>query len=246
MRTLSVRPQSYSTLPILIRPGRRESYEDGRGATQLVTQIRQCSSEPNPFSRDTFHKCSPDQKAILTFWFGSQFPNEIPEGQGERWFIGTPELNAEIIAKFKGLVQQAVDHKLDGWWAEGAHQCLALIILLDQFSMNIARERKDAYGFLASAQAVPFAYSAIGRGYLDNCPPACRLFFLLPLMHSENMSDQDKCVEMHEKYGMPVGWAQRHRDAVAKFGRFPNRNAAYGRESTPEEEEYLKTFAGWG
>ena len=115
MRTLSVRPQSYSTLPILIRPGRRESYEDGRGATQLVTQIRQCSSEPNPFSRDTFHKCSPDQKAILTFWFGSQFPNEIPEGQGERWFIGTPELNAEIIAKFKGLVQQAVEHKLDGW-----------------------------------------------------------------------------------------------------------------------------------
>ena len=196
-------------------------------------------------SVEAFQTCNKEQQEILKYWFGPEYPNKIPEEQGRIWSVGAPEVNAEIIVKFKSLVNQAVEHKLDHWWSQGPHQCLALIILLDQFSMNIGRERKDAYGFIASAQSVPFAYAAIGRGYPEMLLRQCLLFFFLPLMHSENMPDQAKCMEMHRKFGMSLPFAQRHYDAVAQFGRYPNRNAAHGRQSTPEEEEYLKTFTGW-
>lgn len=195
-------------------------------------------------SVEEFKQCNTEQQVVLKFWFGDEYPAKI-NADWQRWYQGSPELNAEIISKFKDLVHQAVDHKFDHWWTQGLHQCLALLIILDQFSMNIGRERGDTYGFHASAQSIPFSHAAVGRGYVEKAPEECRTFFILPLMHSENILDQDICIAMHKKLGIPMKFAESHYAAVEKFGRYPNRNKIYGRESTPEEEEYLKNFTGW-
>ena len=114
---------------------------------------------------------------------------------------------------------------------------MALVILLDQFPLNLYRETPD--GFEASARAVPIAYTAIARGFDKQLPQIARMFMYLPLEHSELPVDQEMCVKLHEAGGVDPEYAIEHRDIIRKYGRFPGRNAIYKRETTQDEQKYL-------
>ena len=121
---------------------------------------------------------------------------------------------------------------------------VALVVVLDQFSRNLYRGAARA--FAQDAHARECAREALARGDERGLLPVERQFLYMPLEHSEDLADQERCVELMrslEAYEPTRGlteWAIRHRDIVARFGRFPHRNAALGRASTPEEIEFLK------
>ena len=181
--------------------------------------------------------------AVLNFWFGENAwqPNpETPEVLREikpnydLWYGGGEAIDKEISDKFKADVEKAVRGEYRLWQHESPYSLLALIILLDQFPLNIYRDQPQGYEI--SELAIPLAYTAIGRRWIEKVPQAMRYFFTLPLMHSELIDDQaasfnfqrdDECAESHY-------------DVVATYGHFAGRNGVMGRKNTPEEEEYLK------
>ena len=115
---------------------------------------------------------------------------------------------------------------------------LALIVLLDQFSRNLHRNLPEA--FAADAKVREIARAAIARGVDQRLGPVERMFMYLPFEHSEELSDQDEAVRLLTTLGEEmVRYAEDHRDVIRRFGRFPHRNAALGRVSTPEELDYL-------
>lgn len=116
---------------------------------------------------------------------------------------------------------------------------LALVIVLDQFSRQIYRG--EAKAFAQDGHALTVAKHAIASGFDQDALPVHRLFWYLPFEHSENLADQDRAIELLEPLGNAewTRYAREHRDVIARFGRFPHRNAALGRENTPEEEAYL-------
>lgn len=126
----------------------------------------------------------------------------------------------------------------DGW-ADTAEGALALLILLDQFPRNLFRGSAHSYATDGKARAV--ARAAIARGFHREVAPELRQFFLLPFEHSESLADQDEARRLADELGDPDTrkWADIHRDIIARFGRFPHRNAALGRETTPAEQEFL-------
>jgi uncharacterized protein (DUF924 family) len=181
---------------------------------------------------------------IVDFWF---LPRDHPDHGKLRdfWFNGTPALDAEIRARFGGLLDRAVAGRLDGW-RETAEGALALILLCDQFPRNI--HRRSARAFSGDGKAIETARIALARGYPTAFPPAVRAFFYMPFQHSEQLADQELCCALFASLGNPEydKYAIDHRDIVARFGRFPHRNEVLGRESTPEEIEYLKTANRFG
>jgi uncharacterized protein (DUF924 family) len=181
---------------------------------------------------------------ILDFWF---LPLADP-GYGKKrdiWWESTPELDAEIRQRFGGLLDKAVAGDLDHW-AKSPDGALALILLCDQFSRNM--HRRTAKAFSGDAKALATARLALARAYPLVYPDDVRLFFYMPLQHSEDLADQDFCciVFASMRSGEYVQDATNHRDIVAKFGRFPHRNEALGRASTVEELDYLKTAKRFG
>ncbi len=118
--------------------------------------------------------------------------------------------------------------------------CLALILLLDQFSRNLFRNEPKA--FAADPKARKFARYAIDQGYDKGINVWATSFFYAPFGHSEVLEDQELSVKLYTALGYErfLAAAISHHDAIANFGRFPHRNAVLGRENTPEEEEYLK------
>jgi uncharacterized protein (DUF924 family) len=173
---------------------------------------------------------------VLAFWRAA--------GPG-KWFTKDPAFDAEITRRFLDLWRAAADGELATWegTAEGA---LALTIVLDQFSRNMFRGHARTFEADAFARAV--AERAIARGFDRQVPYAERQFFYLPLMHSEHLPDQDRCVELARGYGDDkfTKYAEQHADIIRRFGRFPHRNAMLGRASTPEEQAFLADggFAG--
>ena len=156
-----------------------------------------------------------------------------------KWFAKDEAFDAEIIARFGAAYRAASDGRLDEWelTPRGA---LALILLLDQFPRNMFRGTTDVYR--TDAKAFLLAERAIERGHHTAYdPPLCRFFFL-PFQHAEDLAAQDRAVALSEESGDADGvkWAKHHRDIVARFGRFPHRNALLGRENTPEEAAFLK------
>jgi uncharacterized protein (DUF924 family) len=176
----------------------------------------------------------PAARGILDFWFV-----EIPH---ENWFRATPQFDGEIKTRFEALWHEAREGRLAHWLAskEGA---LALILLFDQFPRNMFRGKAEA--FATDALAREAAREALAQGYDRDASPDERNFFYLPFMHSENLADQDICVRLiRERLGkehFSYPFALRHREAILRFSRFPARNAALNRPSTPEEAEYLRT-----
>jgi uncharacterized protein (DUF924 family) len=173
--------------------------------------------------------------AVLRFWF-----QEVGEG---RWFDTDPALDAEIEQRFAPLRREVLGFGAAGW-QDSPDTLLAAIILLDQFSRNIFRGQARA--FEADALALSLAKLALDRGWTDREPPARRQFFLMPLMHSENLADQQRCVAEFAGLGAAsLRYAQLHRDQIERFGRFPGRNQALGRVSSAEEREALADGAAF-
>ncbi|MDJ0676033.1 MAG: DUF924 family protein [Calothrix sp. MO_167.B42] len=181
-------------------------------------------------------------REILDFWFGKS--DEPGYGKPRKiWFSKEAEFDEEIRAWFFCDYQQAAAGYLDNW-IELPQNCLALILLLDQFPRNIFRGTPDA--FATDWQALSAAQQAIAKGYDRQFLPVQRWFFYLPFEHSENLKHQHTAVELFlqlandEDNSTAVNSAIHHRQIIERFGRFPHRNEILGRLSTPEEKEFLK------
>jgi len=182
--------------------------------------------------------------AILTFWFGPPDSQEASYAQRRKlWFGKSSETDEYIRTAFYTLYVQAALGELDSWQNQ-ADSCLALILLLDQFPRNMFRDDPRAYE--ADSKALAVARRAIAHGFDQSLSPLQRLFLYLPLEHSEDLADQEEsvaliqaiaqeCPELQDSYD----YALRHRDVIARFGRFPHRNEILGRESTPDEKVFL-------
>lgn len=172
---------------------------------------------------------------VLDFWF-----KETP---ARARFRVDPALDEAIRARFGDAIVAAREGKLDDWMATG-QGALALLILLDQFPRNVYRGHADA--FASGAKAREVANAAITKGFDVEMPKEPRVFFYLPFEHSENLDDQERSVVlMRERIADDPSpesnytYATMHRDVIRRFGRFPGRNEALRRESTPEEREFL-------
>ena len=181
----------------------------------------------------------PTPEAVLDFWFG---PLEARGKARPEWFRKDPAFDAEIRRRFGRLHRAAAERQLEPWRASPAPM-LALVVLLDQFSRNLFRD--DARAFAQDAHARECAREALDRGDDLLALPVERQFLYMPFEHSEDEADQDRGVELmraldafEETRGL-VEWAEKHRTIIRRFGRFPHRNAALGRESTPAEREFL-------
>lgn len=173
-----------------------------------------------------------DPVQVLDYWLGSVGP--------EGWYAGGAELDAEIAALWGDLWQAAADGGLDHW-AEGTVGSLALIVICDQFSRNIWRG--EARAFATDALALGTARRALAEGWDLEAPEPARQFFYLPFEHSEDPADQALAVDLMTDR-MPSDpdmalHARAHQAVIARFGRFPFRNAALGRASTPDEQAFL-------
>jgi len=178
---------------------------------------------------------------VLAFWFG----REGEPGYGEfrsQWFQKDEAFDREVTDRFGALYEQAAAGELDGW-REEAESCLALVIVLDQFPRNMFRG--DARTHATDGKALDAAKYAIEQALDRDLPPFQRMFLYMPFMHAEDARDQRISVGLFEglagEAGGPdvVEYAVGHRDIVERFGRFPHRNALLGRETTPEEAEFL-------
>lgn len=170
--------------------------------------------------------------ALLDFWFAP--------GMEKRWFATDRDFDRTLTERFGPDLADAAAGKLDHW-IESPEGALALVILLDQLPRNVFRGKPHAYAL--DSRALALAEAAILRGHDRALPPARRRFLYLPFEHSESLPDQDQAVRLFQQAGDdPEGldWAIKHRDVIARFGRFPHRNAVLDRETTPEEEAFLK------
>jgi len=167
---------------------------------------------------------------ILDFWYS-------PEMQS-RWFASTPELDDEIRSQFESLWRQAAAGGIDEW-KETPEGCLALVIVLDQFPLNMFRGQLPS--FSTEQQAVEVSKYAINQGFDQRLPTTHLSFLYMPLMHSENLADQDLSVRLFAaaKLESNLRFAQHHRELIRKYGRFPHRNSILGRQNTPDEIAYL-------
>jgi uncharacterized protein (DUF924 family) len=167
---------------------------------------------------------------VIAFWFAETIQ--------PLWFAATPDFDEALRARFLTTYRAAAAGQLTDWEAtpEGA---LALVIALDQFPLNLFRGQAESFATEAAARAV--ADRAIARGFDRAMPPIQRQFLYLPFMHSETLDDQERSVRLYQQPGLEdsLRFARHHRDLIARFGRFPHRNAILGRASTAEESAYL-------
>ncbi len=172
----------------------------------------------------------PDADRVLDFWFEEHGP--------EDWFVKNAAFDEEIRSRFGTLHAEAARGVRDGW-AETPKGALALIIVLDQFSRNLFRG--SAKAFACDPQALALARRAVDRGFHLGFDEPERAFLFLPFEHSEDPRDQELSVEYFAGFSDPRyrDAAEKHKAIIDRFGRFPHRNAALGRASTPEEIAFL-------
>lgn len=173
---------------------------------------------------------SVDPRPIVGFWRAA--------GPG-RWFAKSELFDAEVGRRLGSLHYWAAAGMLDHLATQSAQGALALIILLDQVPRNMFRG--TARAFATDGHAREIACYALARGFDRRVPKLLRGFFYLPFMHSEDVGDQELCVALYEELKDPLGleYAEVHLDIIRRFGRFPHRNAALGRETTMAEEQFL-------
>ena len=170
---------------------------------------------------------------VLAFWFGETRPRQ--------WFAKDAAFDGLVRNRFLGLTRQALAGELDAWSMEPSGG-LALVLLLDQFPRQIWRD--TALAFAGDPQALVLSLKAVERGWLEAEPEqARRQFWLMPLMHSEELAVQEASLPLFSQFvdERTTDFARRHRDVIAQFGRFPHRNAALGRESSAAELAFLQT-----
>ncbi len=154
------------------------------------------------------------------------------------WFARDDAFDARFRERFLDAHHLAERHELEGW-SQSAHGALALLILLDQFPRNCYRD--SGHAFATDGLARRYATRAIDAGFDRQLDPLLRLFFYLPFEHSEDIDDQQRAVALCRELGDAnyLKYAEMHRDIIARFGRFPHRNRALGRETTDAEQAFL-------
>ncbi len=178
---------------------------------------------------------------VIDFWFPADSHPDAAHPEGRRlamWFAPEPGLDDTIRTRFLGTYEQAASGALDGW-AESAEGALALVVVLDQFPRNMFRGQARA--FAADDKALAIAEDAVARRLDQALPALWRTFLYLPFEHAEDRATQERSVALFRSLGdaETLRYAEAHRDIVARFGRFPHRNAILGRDSTPEEAAWL-------
>lgn len=193
--------------------------------------------------------CGQTPEEILAFWFedAAEDPSKA-RNRSAFWFAASAAVDESISLRFSDSLGCAARGELAAW-EHTARSCLALVLLLDQFSRNIYRGMAEA--FQHDSQAIDVASRGVAAGYLEHLSPVEQCMLIMPYEHSEQLSVQRAGIELFEgvvdrastewkpsSQGSLV-YARRHLEIIERFGRFPHRNAALGRESTIEEREYL-------
>ena len=184
-----------------------------------------------------------DAEAVLDFWFGA--PGSAEFGSARKaWFSKDAAFDATIRQRFGALVERALRGELDDW-ADAPRSALARILLLDQFTRNAFRDTPRALA--GDARALAAASAMVGRRQDEALPPVERAFVYMPFEHAEGLAAQDEAVRLFTRLAVAGGdenemlaYAERHRDVIRRFGRFPHRNAILGRQDTPEEAAFLR------
>jgi len=181
----------------------------------------------------------PDARHVLDFWFGDS------DAQRPEWFRKDSAFDALIRERFGAWVHQALAGTLDGWAGQGADAALARVLLLDQFTRNIYRD--TARAFDGDARALAAARAMVAHRHDLQLPALRRVFAYLPFEHAEDRAAQRLSVALFETLARErpetegfADYARRHAAVIARFGRFPHRNAALGRASSAEEAEFLR------
>jgi uncharacterized protein (DUF924 family) len=166
---------------------------------------------------------------IVSFW---------REAGPEAWFKKDDDFDAEIRRRFLSIHEAAAEGLLSDW-ETSAQGALALLLLLDQFPRNMFRDQPRMFASDPLARAI--AAGSIARGLGAQTPKETRSFFYLPFEHSEDRDDQNRSIELFTALGDAdlLKWAALHADIIARFGRFPHRNAVLGRATTPNEQAFL-------
>ncbi len=168
---------------------------------------------------------------IIEFWFS--------ERVSKLWFQSTPEFDREICQQFEMTFAAGVRDELQDWELS-AEGLLALVVLFDQFPLNMYRGQ--VLSFSTENNALTYAKQVVDNGWDLLLSDTHKAFIYMSYMHSENLSDQDQAIALFEQAGSEENakYAHHHRNIIVRFGRFPHRNAILGRQSTPEELAYLK------
>jgi len=167
---------------------------------------------------------------IIDFWYSDRIKSQ--------WFASTPELDKEILEKYERIWEKASSGELDEW-NNSPDGCLALVIILDQFPLNMFRGQ--AKSFKTERKAIEVAWKAIKNELDRNIEKEKLAFLYMPFMHSEDLTDQDMSVSLYRESNLDanITFVEHHREIIRKFGRFPHRNKILGRESTEDEILYL-------
>jgi len=173
---------------------------------------------------------------ILDFWLQSG---------PSAWWRKDSKFDSSIKQRFGDLIEPAANRQLDSWRRQ-PQSCLALVLILDQFSRNLFRESDKA--FAQDGYALELAKHGVENGFDDNQPTNLYDFIYMPFMHSEKLEDQNTCVELFRTRANDASLkaAIEHRDIIARFGRFPHRNSLLGRKTTAKEQAFLDSggFSG--
>lgn len=186
---------------------------------------------------------------VLAFWFGAETSDEaIASARAALWWSKDAAIDADVRERFGALIEDAAQHRLDDWRQTPAGR-LALILLTDQFPRNAMRDLPASFAF--DVFALAFCKEGLRDGADRHLRPIERIFFYLPLEHSEAIADQEQAVALMAELASGataaaratfdgfLRYAQRHREVIQRFGRFPHRNRILGRTSTPEEVMFL-------
>lgn len=189
-----------------------------------------------------------DKNSVLEFWFGSNGDDMVTaRAQSRLWWSKDEIIDADIKKRFASWSDAAISGKFKDWQGDAAGQ-LALIILCDQFPRNMYRNTPQAFAFDIAARE--FCKAGLTSGLDQQLRPIQRVFFYLPLEHSESLADQDRAVALYDALRTAVSAGQgetfegfyrcaiKHREVIQRFGRFPHRNSILGRQSTAEELQF--------
>jgi len=186
---------------------------------------------------------------VLNFWFGPLTTDGRAHGElAARWWAKDPDFDREVREKFGGLHAQ-LNAGVRPSWSYSPRGLLAAILVLDQFSRNMFRKTPGM--FAADVQAIALAFEGIALGHDRKLRFAERTFLYMPLMHSERLDVQARCIDLFERFRAEqtgehaeelqaqLKFARAHHDLIKRFGRFPHRNEWLERETTPEEQDFL-------
>ncbi len=190
-----------------------------------------------------------DPQTILDFWFADVTDDDFMKAM-PRWFRKDPAQDAAIRERFGASVDAAIAGELDHW-ADTPRDALALLILLDQWPRNLFRGSARAFEGDAKARAV--AGALVDAGHDQTLSPIERAFVYLPFMHGEAPEQQARALACYQRLSADGGprfapfldYAHKHADVIEAFGRYPHRNAALGRETTPAEQVWLDAGGGF-